>query len=497
MVPRGFRLLPISPGEDHVQQAGLTPADICGCFGGIGIDAFGGIAYLDDLWMYDIPTNEWTWIKGSNVNGTTPVYGTYQVEDIANTPGARGETNATWRDVNNNLWIYGGAEFPYPNCRGDMWRYNISTNNWAWMQGSNLPQQIPNWGTLGVPSATNTPGGRLPYAKWTDEDGNFWLFGALEYVISWGGKLNDLWRYDVVSNEWTWISGSNYEFASGTYGTKCEPSVSNVPDARMRSRIDYVDANGNFWLFGGSHIYAYTGMHNDLWIFSPGTNEWTWINGDTIMDPPGYWGTKGVSSPANKPSGREGFVSWKDLSGNLWVFGGTENFILNYKNDLWRFVPDPACQGYLQPVAFSPSQDSICEKFCTDFIDQSINNPTSWLWLFPGGSPSSSTLQNPANICYSVPGIYNVTLITTDASGNDTLSLNNCVTVIATPAIPSITQSGYTLTTDPAFAYQWQFNSVDIPGATNQSYAITQTGFYSVVVSNQQGCVSSSTLLYV
>src|SRR6185503_1732758 len=283
-----------------------------------------GSAYLDDLWMYDIPTNEWTWMKGSDVCWMLPVYGTYQVEDVANTPGARGETNATWRDANNNLWIYGGAEWPYPNNRSDMWRYNISTNNWAWMQGSNLPQQVPDWGTLGVPSPTNTPGGRMPYAKWIDEDGNFWMFGALEYVISLGGKMNDMWKYDLSTNEWTWMSGANYEFATGHYGTRCEPSINNVPDARMRSRIDYVDANGNFWLFGGSHIYAYTGMHNDLWIFNPNTLEWTWINGDTLMDQPGHWGTKGVSSPSNKPSCREGFVSWKDLSGNLWVFGGTE-----------------------------------------------------------------------------------------------------------------------------------------------------------------------------
>ncbi|HYV94039.1 MAG TPA: PKD domain-containing protein [Chitinophagales bacterium] len=146
---------------------------------------------------------------------------------------------------------------------------------------------------------------------------------------------------------------------------------------------------------------------------------------------------------------------------------------------------------------FSVIDQTICEKFCEDYFDESTNNPLSWQWIFDGGNPSASSQQDPTQVCYNTPGVYDVTLITTNAFGNDTLTLSGYITVYATPAIPAISQTGYTLTSTPAFAYQWQLNSVDIPGATNQSYMIMQTGFYSVVVSNQQGCVSSSTLLYV
>src|SRR6185436_9489400 len=84
--------------------------------------------------------------------------------------------------------------------------------------------------------------------------------------------------------------------------------------------------------------------------------------------------------------------------------------------------------------------------FCIDFFDSSSNNPTSWQWSFPGGNPSSSTDQNPAFICYDLPGVYDVTLITTGPDGNDTLTLSNYITVYATPPFPTITQVGYTLT---------------------------------------------------
>jgi len=144
-------------------------------------------------------------------------------------------------------------------------------------------------------------------------------------------------------------------------------------------------------------------------------------------------------------------------------------------------------------ILLSASNESLCEKFCTNFLDQSTNNPTSWQWQFPGGIPSSSTDQNPTNICYNLPGIYDVTLITTNANGNDTTTLHNYITVYATPPFPSITQVGYTLTSSPANSYQWQINSADISGATNQSYTVLQTGYYTVIVGDTNGCVNSFT----
>ena len=144
--------------------------------------------------------------------------------------------------------------------------------------------------------------------------------------------------------------------------------------------------------------------------------------------------------------------------------------------------------------ALTVSDTNLCQKFCTDFFDQSTNNPTSWYWIFPGGIPSTSTSQNPTSICYQSPGVYDVTLITTNSNGSDTLVLPNYITVHATPPFPDITQSGYTLTSSSASSYQWQFNSVDLPGATNQSYDVIQTGYYSVIIRDENGCMTSGTV---
>ncbi|HYV90594.1 MAG TPA: T9SS type A sorting domain-containing protein [Chitinophagales bacterium] len=159
-------------------------------------------------------------------------------------------------------------------------------------------------------------------------------------------------------------------------------------------------------------------------------------------------------------------------------------------HDYW-FIKFCDTSSYISLIS---SDQSFCEKSCINFLDQSNNvNNTSWLWHFPGGDPSSSTDQNPSNICYNTSGTYDVTLIATNASGTETLTLSNYITVYAAPPVPTITQAGYTLTSSPASSYQWQFNSADIPGATNQSYTILQTGYYTVVAGDPNGCVNSFT----
>jgi len=141
---------------------------------------------------------------------------------------------------------------------------------------------------------------------------------------------------------------------------------------------------------------------------------------------------------------------------------------------------------------FIANDNKLCEKFCTNFYDQSTNNPTTWQWNFPGGDPSSSTLQNPTNICYNSAGIYDVTLVTTNANGSDTLTLHNYITVNPTPPIPTITQVGYTLISSLSSTYQWQLNSVDISGSTNQSYTVLQSGLYTVIVGDANGCSNAA-----
>ena len=470
-------------------------------FGGIGRDVNGGYQVLSDLWRYHIATDEWTWMDGPNAETVPPVYGTQGVPDDLNDPGARAYANATWVDDSNRLWLFGGLLYdPFPGgwgfvgCGADIWMWNPNTVQWTWMQGTSTLSASGVYGTKGVAAPANHPPGKGCYTHFKDAEGNFYMFGGFNL----GQAFNDLWKYDWHTNEFTWVSGPNTTDDIGNYGTQCTPSVDNIPPSRYENRWCWSDGCDNFWLFGG--VGNTNGGYNDLWHYNVQTNEWTWSSGSSTSNQTSVYGTQGISDPANHQSARYGGVSWRDNDGNLWTWGGAEiDFNTLAKNDLWRFVIDPACPILAtcaqQIAALSVSDSALCEKFCVDFTDMSTNNPVAWHWTFEGASPSSSTSQNPTNICYNGAGTYDVTLVATDANGDSlTTTLTDFITVYANPFAPVITQNANILTSSTATSYQWYLNEVLIPGATDQSYEMTESGLYTVKVSNENDCNSESSI---
>ena len=97
--------------------------------------------------------------------------------------------------------------------------------------------------------------------------------------------------------------------------------------------------------------------------------------------------------------------------------------------------------------------------------------------------------------------------ITVDSTGIHMVYVtdaNNCssgfssitsVTVNPNPAVPNIAQNVNVLTSDAASSYQWFMNSTLIPGATAQSYTITQDGIYTVEITDGNGCTAMSATL--
>ncbi|MGV3610089.1 MAG: M43 family zinc metalloprotease [Fluviicola sp.] len=70
---------------------------------------------------------------------------------------------------------------------------------------------------------------------------------------------------------------------------------------------------------------------------------------------------------------------------------------------------------------------SACVNDPIEFRDASWKaGITSWSWNFPGGTPSTSTAQNPS-VTYASPGWYNVTLTVTNSAGSNTKTINNMV----------------------------------------------------------------------
>lgn len=94
------------------------------------------------------------------------------------------------------------------------------------------------------------------------------------------------------------------------------------------------------------------------------------------------------------------------------------------------------------PVAdFSASETQITAGNSVTFTDLSTNMPTSWSWTFEGGTPATSTEQNPT-VTYSEPGEYTVTLVASNAFGSDTETKTEYISVAAV----------YNMSNDPIYA---------------------------------------------
>ncbi len=78
---------------------------------------------------------------------------------------------------------------------------------------------------------------------------------------------------------------------------------------------------------------------------------------------------------------------------------------------------------------FTADNTNILEGQSVNFTDLSIGNPDTWDWTFAGGTPGTSTQQNPA-ITYNTAGVYTVTLTASNAGSSDTETKTDYITVI-------------------------------------------------------------------
>jgi len=144
---------------------------------------------------------------------------------------------------------------------------------------------------------------------------------------------------------------------------------------------------------------------------------------------------------------------------------------------------------------FSANQTTIYAGSSVDFTDLSTNMPASWLWTFEGAQTTSSVLQNPSGIFYDTPGTYGVSLTVSNASGSDTKTIANCITVNVLPVpVVDFTANSTTiyaggavnftdLSTNNPSSWLWTFEGAQPPTSTlrNPSNIVYNTpGIYSV-----------------
>jgi len=210
-------------------------------------------------------------------------------------------------------------------------------------------------------------------------------------------------------------------------------------------------------------------------------------------------------------------VSFFDLSENdpaswAWTFeGGTpeksaeQNPVILYKNPGSYYVKLLTKNAFGQDIAtkenyiivtvtvlpiadFEADKTKIYENKSVNFTDLSLN-ATAWKWYFEGGTPETSTEQNPT-ILYQHIGSYSVTLVAENESGKDSLTKEHYITVVETTMpiadfvadethITAGESVRFTSLSENATTWEWYFE-----GGTPE----TSTEEHPTVVYEKAGC---------
>lgn len=219
---------------------------------------------------------------------------------------------------------------------------------------------------------------------------------------------------------------------------------------------------------------------------------------------------KGGSTLATAPNTNSAFLpaasEWRTETISLNSFIGNGSVMISFRNHCRNsnnlYVDNINITGVTvnPPTAsFVMSNSAICAGSCVNITDNTSGLPTTWAWTFTGGSPSSSTSQNPGSVCYATAGTYTVQLISCNANGCDTAIQT---IVISGPVIATVAGSGVTCNggndgiasatpsggTTP-YSYTWS------PTGGNAATANGLiAGVYTCLISDTYGCSTTATI---
>lgn len=265
------------------------------------------------MWQYNAINMYWRYISGSQVTSAFTVG--LNIEDPQNYPCSRYFPNLGPIKSLNSLLLTGGLAIV--GGISDTWRFNATSEQWAWIHGSYNTSVSAVYGQIGYPDPSNIPGSRFATAT-AIADGTEKLF-----LFSGTNNVGDTWMFDHSIRQWACI------YVGTTTGT------SQMPGGRLYHSMIAVPGTSLIVMTNGNG-YGNLGKQNqlsDIWILDTYSVTWVWVRGEEATNV-GTYGTKRVTSQQGLPPRRNApSLAYAAGIGKLIMYAGSLG--AGITDDLW------------------------------------------------------------------------------------------------------------------------------------------------------------------
>lgn len=425
----------------------------------------------------------------------------------------------THSDLAANIWV-NPNEIPNNGIDDDGNSFVDDMNGWDFGDGDNNPNPntaATNHGTHvgGIAAASTDNGNGIAaisanskiMAVKMSQTGSMGLFSPAESIdysiamgadvinMSWGGGMYTQIMQDLF----------NIAYAQNVVCIAASGN-SNVPMAFYPANYDHVIAVASTDQMDQKSGFSNYGA--DIDVSAPGTDIYSTVPGSqymtmsgTSMASPLVSGLVGLMKSANP------LASVDDILNCLVTTCDPVNGAFSGQMGGGRINAFEAMQCITTPSAvFDANLTQVCPGNSVQFNNYSSGSGLSFAWSFPGGTPASSTLQNPV-ITYNTPGVYDVSLTISNGTANFTSTVQNYIAVAQPQATisgnSSIIQGGFgsviiNFTGNAPFDFTISdgTNSYPITGITNNPYIHyfnpTTTSNYTIASFSDSQCLGLS-----
>ena len=327
------------------------------------------------------------------------------------------------------------------------WKWNISPNGYTYVKNTNDSSQFPavvfnvpgnysvelevtnNYGTSDttIYQAINVGGYSLPFTEDFEMGSSRWSIENPDQSLTWdvtnvGGTL--------PGNKAAFIAHFSYN-SIGEKDALITPALDFSNDTMIELSFEYSAAYYSSLYADSLKIYISDDC-GDTWNLLASFADS--IDGFATIDT----GMNSYFIPQDSTEWCHGNSTIVCPNINLDTYSGSSSIKVKFEsvngfgNNL--FIDNINIIGIpsVAPVASFYGDTAGCEGTTLSFYDNSSPTPNTRTWLFPGGSPATSSSATPV-VTYNNSGTYDVALIVQNAAGIDTLIYSNYVSIVQSP----------------------------------------------------------------